>query len=183
MKQDNVQVSCHHCHWKGRFKDLKPVSVPNPILQGDIIREFSCPSCHQTDEIEFREPFWERWRIYLIQRKHNPTLEDGIEAITRMHTNRCRFFYLMMDNTFQIGLLRLYALGGVPYVPYPDDVRKDIALFQRAGLKTDMYQWLADRYGMSRMQVKTLIFPIMYGGRLPYVRTTHPDSPVAPSGS
>jgi len=89
----NIQVSCHHCHWNGRFRDLEVGYCSNPLLPGDVIPEIACPSCHQPDQIEFRDSLWQRLRLLI--RPHKPKRYDAsilvdIHLLSRRHTRICR---------------------------------------------------------------------------------------------
>jgi hypothetical protein len=83
----SIQVSCHHCHWNGKFKDLVVVYVPNPVLSGDVTPEIACPACFQPDQLEFRDSPWQR----ICQQLHpiKPTLEEGVRLLTNKHVHEC----------------------------------------------------------------------------------------------
>ncbi len=169
----NIQVSCHHCHWNGRFIDLKVAYLPNPILKGDVIPEICCPSCLSSNQIEFRDSFWQHLKS-MIHSSNKVTLMHGIDAMCNRHTCICFFAKYESLRVFEEGIKKLNRLGGAPYIPSPTELAKDIDNFMKWGLTGDLYQWLADRYGSTRSAMKMNAYPFLYRRKSNYGETnTH----------
>lgn len=51
---DSTPVCCNRCHWQGLSYQLRPIYLPNPKEQGDVIPTPACPGCLSDQWLEYK---------------------------------------------------------------------------------------------------------------------------------